>query len=38
MRIYDITQELFSCHVYPGDMAPAYRRISDMEKQGFGCG
>lgn len=30
MRIYDITQELFSCHVYPGDRAPAYRRISDM--------
>ena len=36
MRIYDITQELFSCHVYPGDMAPAYRRISDME-QGAAC-
>ena len=32
MRIYDITQELFSCHVYPGDMAPSFRRISDMEK------
>ena len=32
MRIYDITQELFSCHVYPGDLAPSYRRVSDMEK------
>ena len=32
MRIYDITQELFSCHVYPGDLAPSFRRVSDMEK------
>ena len=31
MKIYDITQELFSCHVYPGDLAPSYRRVSDME-------
>ena len=23
MKIYDITQEVFSCHVYPGDPAPA---------------
>ena len=30
MKIYDITQELFSCRVYPGDRAPAFRRISDM--------
>ena len=30
MKIYDITQELFSAHVYPGDKVPAYRRVSDM--------
>ncbi len=32
MKIYDITQELFSCHVYPGDIAPSFRRVSDVEK------
>ena len=32
MRIYDITQELFSCHVYPGDLAPSFRRVSDMNE------
>ena len=32
MKIYDVTQELFSCHVYPGDKAPSYTRVSDMEK------
>ncbi len=30
MRFYDITQELFSSNVYPGDKAPVFRRISDM--------
>ena len=30
MKFYDITQEMFSSHVYPGDKAPAFRRISDM--------
>ncbi len=30
MTYYDITQELFSSNVYPGDKAPLYRRISDM--------
>ncbi len=30
MKYYDITQELFSSNVYPGDKAPLYRRISDM--------
>lgn len=30
MKYYDITQELFTSNVYPGDKAPAYRRISDM--------
>jgi arylformamidase len=32
MKIYDITQELFSFHVYPGDRKPAFRRVSEMEK------
>ena len=32
MKIYDITQELFSAHVYPGDKKPAFRRVSDMEE------
>ncbi len=27
MRIYDITQELFSCHVYPGDHVDAPRHF-----------
>jgi len=30
MKIYDITQELFSSNVYPGDKIPSYKRISDM--------
>ena len=30
--IYDITQELFSCHVYPGDPAPVCETLSDMAK------
>lgn len=32
MKIYDISQEVFSCRVYPGDPAPtaeALMRISD---------
>ncbi|MDF2486355.1 MAG: cyclase family protein [Herbinix sp.] len=32
MKIYDITQELFSGMVYPGDFAPTYDRVSDMKK------
>ncbi|MBQ7934155.1 MAG: cyclase family protein [Lachnospiraceae bacterium] len=31
--IYDISQEVFSCQVYPGDPAPSREVISDM-KQG----
>ena len=27
MKIYDIAQELFSSHVYPGDKKPAFRRV-----------
>ena len=30
--IYDITQELFSCVVYPGDPAPVRTVLADMEK------
>ena len=32
MKIYDISQEVFSCHVYPGDPAPEKRIISLIEK------
>ncbi len=27
MNIYDISQELFSCVVYPGDVSPAFERV-----------
>lgn len=27
MKLYDISQEVFSCSVYPGDPKPEYRRI-----------
>jgi len=30
MKIYDITQELFSGQVYPGDLPPSLDRVSDM--------
>jgi arylformamidase len=30
--IYDITQELFSCRVFPGDPAPAYEVLADMHR------
>ena len=30
--IYDISQELFSCAVYPGDPAPTREVLADMEK------
>ena len=30
--IYDISQELFSCRVYPGDPAPERRRLLSMEE------
>ena len=32
MIIYDISQEVFSCHVYPGDPAPEKRELSSMGK------
>ena len=30
--IYDISQELFSCHVYPGDPAPVREVLGDLRK------
>ena len=33
---YDITQEVFSGRVYPGDTPPSFSRAQDMEK-GDGC-
>ncbi len=30
MRIIDITQEFFSCKVYPGDTAPSFRRVKSI--------
>ena len=35
MTIYDISQEIFSCQVYPGDPAPERRMLSSMEKGGL---
>lgn len=32
MKIYDISQEVFSCRVYPGDPAPEKKTLSSMEK------
>ena len=31
MKIYDISQEVFSCQVYPGDPAPEKKMLSFME-------
>lgn len=31
MKIYDITQELFTSKVYPGDKAPEFTRIKNMK-------
>jgi arylformamidase len=31
MKIYDISQEVFSCEVYPGDPVPERRRICSIE-------
>ena len=30
MKLYDITQEVFSCKVFPGDPAPERQVLSDM--------
>ncbi len=32
MKIYDISQEVFSCQVYPGDPTPKKTVLSSMEK------
>lgn len=32
MKIYDISQEVFSCEVYPGDPAPKRQILSQMSK------
>ena len=32
MKLYDITQEIFSGKVYPGDLTPTYDRVEDMSK------
>ena len=32
MKIYDISQEVFSCRVYPGDPTPEKTVLSSMEK------
>ena len=32
MRLYDISQEVFSCQVYPGDPTPEKQTLSAMEK------
>jgi len=32
MKIYDISQEVFGCQVYPGDPAPEKERLNSMEK------
>lgn len=32
MKIYDISQEVFACQVYPGDPAPEKRTLCSMEK------
>ena len=32
MKIYDISQEVFSCQVYPGDPAPEKEALCSMEK------
>lgn len=36
MELFDITRELFSSKVYPGDPAPEYERIMEM-KNGDSC-
>ena len=35
MRIYDISQEVFSCSVFPGDPAPEKKTLSSMDNGGL---
>ena len=32
MKIYDLSQEVFSCEVYPGDPKPERRVLNSIEK------
>lgn len=32
MKIYDISKEMFSAEVYPGDPVPEYSRVKEIEK------
>ena len=32
MKIYDISQEVFGCRVYPGDPMPEKKELKSMEK------
>ena len=32
MKIYDISQEIFGCRVYPGDPAPEKKLLCSTEK------
>ena len=35
MKIYDISQEVFSCQVFPGDPAPCKEELGSIEKGGL---
>ena len=35
MKIYDISQEIFTCEVYPGDPAPEKRVLSSIDSGGL---
>ena len=35
MKIIDITQELFSCNVYPGDIPPTFERVKTVDSDGY---
>ncbi len=35
MRMIDISQELFSCHVYPGDTPPAFELVKTVERDKY---
>lgn len=35
MKVIDITQELFSCNVYPGDNPPSFKRVKNLDSDGY---
>lgn len=35
MKLIDISQELFSCRVYPGDISPMYERVKTIENDEY---